>query len=42
MAGKVVMESELAMAPTRIGGGAVSLDKMHPMKEATAELDEEQ
>lgn len=41
MAGKVVTERELAMAPAKMGGGAASLGKMHPVKAVTAELDEE-
>lgn len=41
MAGKVIMESDLTMAPTRMGGVAASLGKMCPVKEVTAELEDQ-
>lgn len=41
MAGEVVIESELAMAPSRMGGEAASLGKMCPVQAVTAELDEQ-
>lgn len=42
MAGKLVMESELTMALCCLSGGAALLGEMHPVKEVTADLDEEQ
>lgn len=42
MAGKVVLGSEPTMAPRCLSAGAASLGEVHPVEEATADLDEEQ